>query len=273
MHRYCVLLGLAGLAIATADTLTLKSGRTVHGNYLGGTSRQVRMEVGDKIETYEIGEVSTIQFTGAAPAAAPSAPATGTGTALRRERPNILRPESSTPAPASAARSAKVDIPAGTAITVRMIDGVDSETNRVGETFRASLDEPLMSGGEVVVPRGADAVVKLVDDKEAGRISGKSELKLDLVSVSVNGRTLDVNTEEITQAGESRTAQSGKVIGGTAALGAIIGGIAGGGKGAAIGAVSGAGAGTAVQVLTKGSKVRIPSETRLRFTLRDPVRL
>ena len=66
---------------------------------------------------------------------------------------------------------------------------------------------------------------------------------------------------------------SAKVIGGTAVLGAIIGGIAGGGKGAAIGLGAGAGAGTAVQVATKGQRVRVPSETRLTFTLQQPVRL
>jgi hypothetical protein len=91
--------------------------------------------------------------------------------------------------------------------------------------------------------------------------------------VNANGRTVDVNSESVTQAGESGKGDSAKVIGGTAALGAIIGAIAGGGKGAAIGAVSGAGAGTAVRVLTSGAEVRIPSETRLTFTLQSPVKL
>ena len=63
------------------------------------------------------------------------------------------------------------------------------------------------------------------------------------------------------------------VIGGVAALGAIIGAIAGGGKGAALGGVSGAGAGTAIQVLTKGVQVRVPAETRLTFVLQQPLRI
>jgi len=83
---------------------------------------------------------------------------------------------------------------------------------------------------------------------------------------------VDIMTEDVTQAGESRTNRTAKVVGGTAALGAIIGAIAGGGKGAAIGGLSGAAAGGAVQVLTKGQKVRIPSETRLSFTLQQPLR-
>jgi len=166
-----------------------------------------------------------------------------------------------------------MELPAGTVLTVRMIDPVDSEVSHVGETFRASIDEPVVVGDQQVIPRGADVVVKLVDDKQSGKISGKTELTLDLVSVFVNGKIVDVNTEAVTRESSSRASRSGKVIGGTAALGAIIGALAGGGKGAAIGAASGAGVGTAAQVATKGQRVRIPSETRLTFTLEYPVRL
>ncbi len=89
----------------------------------------------------------------------------------------------------------------------------------------------------------------------------------------VNGRLVDVHTEEVNRSSASRTGKTGQVVGGTAALGAIIGAIAGGGKGAAIGAVSGAAAGGAVQVMTRGEKVKIPSETRLTFTLDQPLRI
>jgi hypothetical protein len=166
-----------------------------------------------------------------------------------------------------------MELPAGTVLTVRMIDPVDSEVSRVGETFRASIDEPVVVGSDQVIPRGADVVVKLVDDKQSGKISGKTELTLDLVSVFVNGKMVDINTESVTRESSSRTGRSGKVIGGTAALGAIIGALAGGGKGAAIGAAGGAGVGTAAQVATKGQRVHIPSETRLTFTLEYPVRI
>ena len=165
-------------------------------------------------------------------------------------------------------------IPSGTVLTIRMVDSVDSERDYVGQTFKASLDEPVLDpGGRTLVPRGADVVVKLVDDVQSGKIEGRTVLTLDIVSLRVNGREVDVDTTAITQQSGSRTARSGKVIGGTAALGAIIGAIAGGGKGAAIGAGAGAGAGTVAQVATKGQRVRIPSETRLTFTLQQPVRL
>lgn len=267
----CAFFTFVLLSAALADTLTLKNGRTINGTYLGGNARQIRMEVDDSIQTFEIDRVTGIQF-GSASATATPAPAATPEPAPPppSERSNVFRPDTST---APSDPPAGIELPKGTVLTVRMIDPVDSTLNRVGETFRASIDEPVVVGSDQVIPRGADVVVKLVDDKQAGKISGRTVLTLDLVSVVANGRTIDVNTEAVSRESASRTGRSEKVIGGGAALGAIIGALAGGGRGAAIGAVTGAGAGTAVQVATKGERVKIPSETRLTFTLEYPVRI
>lgn len=257
---------------AFADTLKLRTGRVVNGTYLGGTSRQVRMEVGDRIETFDIGEVASLEFAAAPAPAATAAPAE-TRPRLKRSE-NVFRPApSAAPAPAVRASSAGMELPAGTSLVVRMIDSVDSEKNSVGQTFQASMDEDVVVDGRTLIPRGADVVVKLVDDKESGRLTGRAELALILASVKVDGRVVDVNTQAVTRASGSQTADTAKKAGGGAALGAIIGAIAGGGKGAAIGAAAGAGAGTAVQVVTGGQRVHIPSETRLTFTLDTPVKL
>ncbi len=157
-------------------------------------------------------------------------------------------------------------------VCVRMIDAVDSETNRVGQTFRASLDQPVMLEGNTVIQRGTDVVVKLVDAKQSGKLTGRTDLTLSLQSIAFNGHMVDVNTQSVNQESSSRGARTAKVAGGTAALGAIIGGIAGGGTGAAIGAGAGAAAGAGAQVITAGQRVRIPSETRLTFILDNPVR-
>ena len=154
-----------------------------------------------------------------------------------------------------------------------MIDGVDSERNTVGQTFAASLDEPVRVNGEIVIPRGADVMVKLVDDRQSGKLTGKTTLTLDLMSVKVHGRMVDVNTETVTEESSSRGARTAKVAGGTAILGTIIGAAAGGGKGAAIGLGSGAAVGAAAEIVTKGQRVRVPSETRLTFSLENDVRL
>jgi hypothetical protein len=223
------------------------------------------MEVADKIESFEVSDVSSIKFGGEAAPEPKPRPQPSSG--------NILRPD---PAPVKAqapATSAAREIPAGAAIVIRMIDSVDSEVARVGQTFQASLDEPVAVGEQTLVPRGADVVVKLIDDKQAGKLTGTTELTLDLVSMKIDGRDVDLKTQSVTQASESRTKDTAVKSGGGAALGAIIGAIAGGGRGAAIGAVTGAAAGGAVQVLTKGPKVKIPSETRLTFTLENAVRI
>ncbi|MBI4458825.1 MAG: hypothetical protein HY648_02050, partial [Acidobacteria bacterium] len=164
-------------------------------------------------------------------------------------------------------------IPTGTELVVRMIDPVDSSIHRTGQTFRASLDEPIVVGGQTIASRGTEVTAKLTEVEQSGRIAGRSELTLVLLDMMVDGRKHEVTTSEVSEAGASRGSQSAKRIGGLAAAGAVIGAIAGGGKGAAQGAAAGAGAGTAVQVLTKGEKVQIPAESRLVFTLKNSLYL
>lgn len=231
------------IAALAADTVTLRDGRVITGTYLGGSAREVRVDVDDQIRSLDIVDIAGIQF-GAA------------GT--KEERP--------------AASADALTLPAGTKLVIRMIDAVDSEHNSIGQTFAASLDQPVMIDGQTVIPRGADAMVKLVDDQQSGKLTGRTTLTLDLVSVKVNGRMVDVNTETVTEQSSSRGARTAKVAGGTAMLGTIIGAIAGGGKGAAIGLGAGAAAGAGAEIVTKGQRVRIPSETRLTFLLENAVR-
>jgi hypothetical protein len=185
---------------------------------------------------------------------------------LHRNPENVLRPDdtSSSPIPTAAPTGT---IPAGTNLTIRMIESIDSETNRVGQTFRASLDQPVTVDGQTAIPRGADVVVKLVDAKESGKLTGATNLRLALQSVLINGHFVEINTTTINKESGSQGEKTAKVAGGTAAVGAVIGAIAGGGKGAAIGAGAGAAAGAGSQVITGGERVKIPSETRLTFVL------
>jgi len=121
------------------------------------------------------------------------------------------------------------------------------------------------------VPKGLNVNLKIVAANSAGKFSGTSELTVSLDSFTYQGKTYRLSSSNVQEKGESRGKRSGAVIGGGAVLGAIIGGLAGGGRGAAIGAGVGAGGGTAVQATTKGQQVRIPAETHLDFTLRDPL--
>jgi hypothetical protein len=123
----------------------------------------------------------------------------------------------------------------------------------------------------LVASKGADVYGRLEEVKEAGHIAGKSQLKLSLTGIVVNGQTVPLSTGDYQLSGKSRGANTAKKVGGGAAAGAVIGAIVGGGKGAAIGAGVGAGAGTAVQVMTRGEQVHVPSETLLEFALDQPV--
>jgi len=253
---------LALAALCSADILTLRSGQVVRGEYLGGDARHVKIAVGDRVENYSIEDVQTLQF--------------GGGQRLEGggdRRDQGFAQQAPPPPPPQGNYSSGLTIPVGTPITVRMIDAVDSEQTRLGQTFRASIDEPVMVGDQTVIQRGADAVAKLVEDRQSGKIQGKTVLTLALQQVMVNGRMIDISTGDVSQASGSRGARTAKVVGGTAAVGAIIGAIAGGGKGAAIGAGSGAAVGTGVELATKGQRVKIPSETRLTFTLQQPAQI
>ena len=183
------------------------------------------------------------------------------------EKPSAPAPPPPPPPP----QPVTVTIPEGTIVTIRTIDAIDSSVNRPGQSFRGSLDAPIVVGDSVVIPKGLNVNLKIVDASSAGKFKGRSELTVSLDSFTYQGRTYQIASSDVQEKGGSRGKRSAEVIGGGAVLGAIIGGLAGGGKGAAIGAGAGAGAGTVVQAVTHGQQVKIPSETRLDFTLHDPV--
>ncbi len=257
-------IGAVLVSLCSADTLTLRSGRVVSGQYLGGDARHIRMAIGDHVDTFDVDDVGDLQFGGNTPPAPPPADR-DRDRDQGREQGFAQQPPPPAPVPSG------IQIPAGTLITVRMIDAVDSKVATLGQTFHSSVDEPVRVNDQIVIPRGADALVKLVEDKQSGKFEGRTVLTLALTDITINGQTIDTTTADVTQASSSRGSRTAKVVGGTTALGAIIGALAGGGRGAAIGAASGAAVGGGAQVLTKGQQVKIPSETRLNFTLQQPI--
>jgi len=164
-----------------------------------------------------------------------------------------------------------VTIPAGQSLLIRMIDGVDSSKNQVGDIFHASLETDLNIDGALIARKGADVYGRLAQAKEAGHFAGSSELQLELTRIVIDGHDYPVVSGDYTLQGKGRGKNTAEKVGGGAALGALIGGLAGGGKGAAIGAGIGAGAGGTVQVLTRGQQVKVPSETVLEFRLQQSV--
>jgi hypothetical protein len=159
----------------------------------------------------------------------------------------------------------KVTIPAGTQLSVRLNDPLSSEINKVGDSFHGSLSTPIVIDGETVIPSGADVVGRVANVQSAGRFAGQSLLTLELTSVSVNGRTYNVQTNQWSRQGKGEGKNTATKVGIGTAAGAILGGIIGGGKGAAIGAASGAGAGTGVSAAKKGEQIKLGPEAVLNF--------
>ncbi|MBI3894645.1 MAG: hypothetical protein HY313_01810 [Acidobacteria bacterium] len=254
--------------IASADVLMLKDGQAVTGTFQSGDQNSVTFIVNGQTRKYQLSEVNSVTFTpttnrGQTSYTTPAAPSYSSS---RSTYSTPTSTYSSTP-------RANITIPAGTELTVRMIDPVDSSIHQTGQTFRASLDEPIVVGGQTIAARGSEVTAKMTEVEQAGRVTGRSELTLVLLDIMIDGRKHEITTAEVSEAGASRGSQTAKRVGGLAVAGAVIGAIAGGGKGAAQGAAAGAGAGTAIQVLTKGEKVQIPAESRLVFTLKNSLYL
>ena len=175
------------------------------------------------------------------------------------------------PAPAPPPPPKPVTVPDGTVLQVRMIDSVDSKTNQPGDRFRASLDSPITLDGNVVVPRGAEVEGRVAELKSGGHFTGKPAIALELAALSVNGQRYVVRTDQYSREGAGRGKNTAEKVGGGAALGSIIGAIAGGGKGAALGGIIGAGAGGGVQAASKAPQIHVPSESVVSFTLQNSI--
>jgi hypothetical protein len=152
-----------------------------------------------------------------------------------------------------------------------LVDSIDSTKQKTGDRFTATLETNLQAEDTIVAPRGSKLYGRLAQASSAGRMSGSSELTLELTDIVINGTAYPLLTSTYEGKGEGGNTAK-KVVGG-AGLGALIGGIAGGGKGAAIGAGAGAATGTAVAGAKKGQQLQIPSETLLEFRLQQPVSL
>ena len=244
---------------ALADSLELKNGSLVKGRFMGGNQNSINFQVGSSLQTYNVGDIRALRFDSEPEDAEVSVPSEG-------------QPYRSSLSAAETEKiSAYVIIPVGTTISVRTVDAIDSTENRVGDRFQASLEEPLIVNGNVVAAKGADVYGRLEESKETGTFTGRSELKLALTGIVVDGKTVPIVTGDYELTGKSKGASTAKRTVGGAAIGSIIGVLAGGGKGAAIGAGAGAGVGAGSEIITKGDQVKIPSETLLDFTLQQSV--
>lgn len=239
----------------------------------------------------------------AAPAAAPSAPAPAPAPRSpedrRRSRDRNKHDDRPTPAPAPAPEPPQqvaedtpppapvetpqpppappkpvvkqVTLPAGTTVPVRITETLDTKTAQANDVFHGSLAADLGTQGVIAIPHGAEIVGRIIDSREAAHFKGAALLSLELTQLVARGQKLTLVTDPYTKEAAARGKNTAEKAGGGAVLGAIIGGLAGGGKGAAIGGLAGAGAGTGINAATRGQQVVIPTETLINFQLTSPI--
>jgi len=226
--------------VASADSVKLRNGQTVTGSFMSADTKLIRMLLANgKIGEFPVDTVTSLEFSVRQPAPPPA------------------------PNPAQAPKP--ITLPKGTALTGVLTQAIDVDSTAAGQTFKATLDDPVMMDGKVIVPRGAAMVLQVAKVEQAGKMKGADAIALKANSISFGGRKYDIVTTQVESKGSGEGKKTTRKVAGGAGLGAIVGGIAGGGTGAAIGAA--AGAATGAIVASQGTEhLKLEAETRLQFT-------
>ncbi len=234
---------IAAGASLSADRVRLRSGKVIEGMFIGGDSKTVRVLLDNgSVSEIRIEDAVAVEFAARKPAPRPA------------------------PAPSPAAAPKPVTVPAGTALNVRLTQAIDVDVSQAGQTFKAIVDDPVMIGGSVVIPRGASATLQAVQVQQSGKMKGSDKISLKINSIGFGGRVYEVVTSYVEAKGKGEGKRTARKVGGGAGLGAIVGGIAGGGEGAAIGAAIGGVTGAAVSSAGE-EHLKLAAETRLQFQL------
>lgn len=240
-------MSLCIVSLSSADTLVLRNGTRVQGTLVGIEARTITFRLANGVSRrYTTSQVQSLEF-------------------LSAERGNPR-----------AERGRQLEAPAGTELVVRTVETIDSRNSRPDQVFSAIVEEDVRDGsGRLLIPQRSSAQL-VIREMTSGGSTGSPEMMLDLQSITVDGRRYLVSTNDVAmdnETGIGRNRRTAETVGAGAALGTIIGAIAGGGKGAAIGVLVGAAGGAGVQVLTRGRDVQVPAETALTFRLDRAVTL
>jgi hypothetical protein len=245
--------------VSSADTLIMRDGSRVQGTVVSLSGRTLTFRHADGAsQRYSTNQVEAVEFLSTDRANPRAANRRRSDRSEARENTRTL------------------EAPSGTELVVRTVERIDSKTAGPDQIFSAIVEQAVTdASGRVIIPESSSAQL-VIRNVSAGGATGSPEMVLDVQSITVDGRKYDVSTSDLTQdsnRGIGTNSRTATTVGGGAAVGTIIGAIAGGGKGAVIGGLIGAAGGAATQVLTKGQNVHVPAETVLRFRLDKTVTL
>jgi hypothetical protein len=150
-----------------------------------------------------------------------------------------------------------VTLPNGYVIPVRLADEVNSSHDKAGDLFTGTVDPSVLVHDHVVIPRGTEAHIRMVEDKKGGHLHGKAKVRLELVSLIINGERLGVDTNAPQKEKSSKSAKSSEAV----KKGPQGAGVMTGNPGAAAGPVIAA---------FSAAKVDVKPGSRIQFTLESP---
>jgi hypothetical protein len=236
-----------GVAVASADTLVLRDGTRVQGTVVSIAARTITFrDANGTSRRYPTSLVDALEFFSA-----------------DRVNPRAVN-------------SRRLQAPAGTELVVRTVETIDSRTAGANQVFSGIVEQAVSDGSGLLIIPGRSSVQLMIRQTSSGGATGSPEMVLDVQSITIAGRRYLVSTEDLlleSDTGVGKNRRTAEAVGGGAALGGIIGAIAGSGKGAAIGVLVGSAGGAGAQVLTRGRDVQVPAETLLTFRMDKPVSL
>lgn len=189
------------------------------------------------------------------------------------EQPPTVAADSPTSQQLPFAEGKALVVPANTAIYVRLQQSISSASAQSGQNFSAVLDEPLVVEGQTLAPKDAAVTGKVVAARESGHLHNAGYLRITLSSITLNGKTVPLQTNSVFVSGGSYKKRNLAFIGGGAGGGALLGALVGGGKGAVVGSAIGAAGGTTAAYATGKKEVGFVAERRLGFRLTQPLNI
>lgn len=157
---------------------------------------------------------------------------------------------------------------------VKLVQSVGSKISQEGQRFDATFSSSVVVKGQKAIPAGTSAVGTVTEAHAAGKFKGGATLVVELNSIHLNGQVYSIRTSQVSSQSKGKGKRTAGMIGGGTAGGALIGGLAGGGKGALIGGAIGAGAGTVGAVATGNNRdITLASESPVTFQLASSLTL